>query len=78
VRLSHNHLVPAVLMLRGLSVLGLLMVAWALPRLARVHGRLPQRALWLGLANPFVLVHGIGVPMVLLSGRLAAERVVGR
>jgi uncharacterized membrane protein len=60
VRLSHNHLVPAVLMLRGLSVLGLLMVAWALPRLARVHGRLPQRALWLGLANPFVLVHGIG------------------
>jgi hypothetical protein len=60
VRLSHNHLVPAVLLLRGLSVLGLLMVAWALPRLARAHDRLPQRALWLGLANPFVLVHGIG------------------
>jgi hypothetical protein len=60
VRLSHNHLVPAVLMLRGLSVLGLLMVAWALPRLARAHDRLPQRALWLGLANPFVLVHGVG------------------
>jgi len=60
VRLSHNHVVPAVLMLRGLSVLGLLMVAWALPRLARAHGVLPQRALWLGLANPFVLIHGIG------------------
>ena len=60
VRLAHNHLVPAVLMLRGLSVLGLVMVAWALPRLARAHHRLPQRALWLGLANPFVLVHGIG------------------
>jgi hypothetical protein len=60
VRLSHGHLVPAVLMLRGLSVLGLLMVAWALPRLAKSHGRLPQRALWLGLANPFVLVHGVG------------------
>jgi uncharacterized membrane protein len=60
VRLSHNHVVPAVMMLRGLSVLGLLMVAWALPRLARAHGVLPQRALWLGLANPFVLVHGIG------------------
>ena len=60
VRISHNHLVPAVLMLRGLSVLGLVMVAWALPRLARAHNRLPQRALWLGLANPFVLIHGIG------------------
>lgn len=60
VALSHNHVVPAVMMLRGLAVLGLLMVAWALPRLARAHGVLPQRALWLGLANPFVLVHGIG------------------
>jgi hypothetical protein len=60
VRASHGHLVPAVMMMRGLSVLGLLMVAWALPRLARSHGVLPQRALWLGLANPFVLVHGIG------------------
>ncbi|HUR13207.1 MAG TPA: polyprenol phosphomannose-dependent alpha 1,6 mannosyltransferase MptB [Mycobacteriales bacterium] len=60
VALSHNHVVPAVFMLRGLAVLGLLMVAWALPRLARAHGVLPQRALWLGLANPFVLVHGIG------------------
>ena len=60
VRLSHNHVVPAVMMLRALSVLGLLMVAWALPRLARTHGVLPQRALWLGLANPFVLIHGIG------------------
>ena len=60
VRASHNHVVPAVMMLRGLSVLGLIMVAWALPRLARAHGVLPQRALWLGLANPFVLIHGIG------------------
>ncbi len=60
VALSHNHVVPAVMILRGLAVLGLLMVAWALPRLARAHGVLPQRALWLGLANPFVLVHGIG------------------
>jgi alpha-1,6-mannosyltransferase len=60
VALSHNHVVPAVFMLRGLAVVGMLMVAWALPRLARAHGVLPQRALWLGLANPFVLVHGIG------------------
>jgi hypothetical protein len=58
--LSSNHLVPAVIGLRMLSVAGLLLVAWALPRLARDHGVPPQRALWLGLANPFVLVHGVG------------------
>jgi hypothetical protein len=82
VRASHDHVVPAVMMLRGLSLLGLLMVAWALPRLARSHGVLPQRALWLGLANPFVLVHGIGgahndaLMIGLLMGALAV--VTGR
>ena len=60
VALAGNHLVPAVIMLRLLSVVGLLLVAWALPRLARAHGVPPQRALWLGVANPFVLLHGIG------------------
>ena len=59
VRLSGDHLIPAVGMMRLLSVAGLLLVAWALPRLARTHGVPPQRALWLGLANPFVLVHGV-------------------
>jgi alpha-1,6-mannosyltransferase len=58
--LSHGHVVPAVIMLRGLCVLGLVLTAWALPRLASAHGVLPQRALWLGLANPFVLIHGVG------------------
>jgi len=60
VALSQDHVVPSVVMFRGLAVLGLLMCAWALPRLARAHGVLPQRALWLGLANPFVLIHGVG------------------
>ena len=55
-----DHVVPAVMLLRLLSVVGLLLVAWALPRLARAHGVPPQRALWLGLANPFVLIHGVG------------------
>lgn len=60
VALTPDHVVPSVVMFRGLAVLGLLMTAWALPRLARAHGVLPQRALWLGLANPFVLIHGVG------------------
>jgi hypothetical protein len=78
VRLSHNHVVAAVIMLRALAVLGLLLVAWALPRLARSHGVLPQRALWLGLANPFVLVHGIagGHNDALMIGLLMAALAI--
>jgi alpha-1,6-mannosyltransferase len=60
VRLSGNHLVPALFGLRLVAILGLLLVAWALPRLARDHGVAPQRALWLGLANPLLLIHGVG------------------
>jgi hypothetical protein len=60
VRLSADHVVPALFMFRVLSVLGLVLIAWALPRLAASHGIPPQRALWLGVANPFMLIHGIG------------------
>ena len=58
-RIVGNHLVPAVILLRLVAVVGLLLVAWAVPRLAVAHGVAPQRALWLGLANPFVLLHGV-------------------
>jgi hypothetical protein len=58
--LASGHVVPAIFMFRLLSVLGLLLIAWALPRLARDHGVPPQRAVWLGLANPFVLIHSVG------------------
>lgn len=57
---SGNHVVPAIFMLRLLSVAGLALIAWALPRIARDHDVPPQRALWLGLANPFVLIHTVG------------------
>lgn len=60
VRLCGNHVVPVVLCLRLLAVAGLVLVAWALPVLARAHAVPAQRALWLGLANPFVLLHGVG------------------
>jgi len=55
-----GSLVPAVVGMRLLAVAGLLLVAWALPRLARRHGVPAGRALWLGLANPLVLVHLVG------------------
>ncbi len=59
-RLVGNNLIPAVLLLRLVAVAGLLLVAWALPRIAHAHGVPAQRALWLGLANPFILLHGVG------------------
>ena len=49
--------VPAVLGMRLLAVVGLLLVAWAVPRLAARHGVPAGRALWLAVANPLVLVH---------------------
>jgi hypothetical protein len=48
---SGERLLPALLGMRLLAVLGLLLAAWALHRLGG------QRALWLGVANPLVLLH---------------------
>ncbi len=60
VALTGNHVVASVLMLRLVAVGGLVLIAWGLPYLARAHGVPAQRALWLGLANPLVLLHGVG------------------
>ncbi len=51
VRASGERLLPALLGMRLLAVLGLLLAAWALHRLGG------ERALWLGVANPLVLLH---------------------
>jgi hypothetical protein len=45
---------------RLLAVVGLGLVAWAVPRLARRTGQDPGAASWLAVASPFVLSHGIG------------------
>ncbi|MCW2681378.1 MAG: hypothetical protein JWM62_2779 [Frankiales bacterium] len=51
VRLTGERLLPALLGMRLLAVLGLLLAGWALHRLGG------HRALWLGVANPLVLLH---------------------
>jgi alpha-1,6-mannosyltransferase len=56
-RATGEHVFATVLALRLLAVAGLALVAWGLPRLAAAHGVPPVRALWLGLANPLVLLH---------------------
>lgn len=51
VRVTGDRLLPALLGMRLLAVLGLLLAGWALHRLGG------ERALWLGAANPLVLLH---------------------
>lgn len=55
--IAGNDVVLGVLLHRSLAVAGLVMIVWALPRLARRVGVSPVFALWLGIANPLVLFH---------------------
>ncbi|MFE6933777.1 polyprenol phosphomannose-dependent alpha 1,6 mannosyltransferase MptB [Streptomyces sp. NPDC057699] len=53
-------IVPAVLAMRLIALAALALIAWALPHLAREHGRSPGAALWLGALNPLLLMHVAG------------------
>jgi alpha-1,6-mannosyltransferase len=55
--LSGDHVVTGVYLQRLLELIGLAMIVWTLPRLARRFGVPPVSALWLGAANPLVLWH---------------------
>ncbi len=55
--IAGDNVVLGVLLHRTLAVAGLVMIVWALPRLARRMGASPVFALWLGVANPLVLFH---------------------
>jgi alpha-1,6-mannosyltransferase len=57
---SHGSLLAAVAALRLAAVAGLVGLAVGLPVLAARCGAHPAAALWLGLANPVVLVHLVG------------------
>lgn len=52
-----DRVVTTVLAMRLLAVLGVVLTAWFLPRLARAAGGDPRTAVWLGIANPLTLVH---------------------
>ncbi|HET9257757.1 MAG TPA: polyprenol phosphomannose-dependent alpha 1,6 mannosyltransferase MptB [Pseudonocardiaceae bacterium] len=55
--IAGDDVVLGVLLHRTLAVAGLVMIVWALPRLASRAGVSPVFALWLGVANPLVLFH---------------------
>lgn len=60
VTLAHDNLIVAVLLQRLIELIGVALIVWALPRLARICGFDPVAALWLGALNPLVLFHLIG------------------
>ncbi|WP_034287847.1 polyprenol phosphomannose-dependent alpha 1,6 mannosyltransferase MptB [Amycolatopsis benzoatilytica] len=52
-----NNIVVGVLLQRGLALIGVILIVWALPRLAKRFGVPPATALWLGGANPLLIFH---------------------
>jgi alpha-1,6-mannosyltransferase len=55
--ISGNSIAVGVLMQRVLALVGVVLIVWALPRLARRFGVQPATALWLGAANPLLIFH---------------------
>ncbi len=55
--ISGNHVIIGVLLQRLVELLGVALIVWALPRLARRCGIDPVSALWLGALNPLLLFH---------------------
>ncbi|WP_307868906.1 polyprenol phosphomannose-dependent alpha 1,6 mannosyltransferase MptB [Umezawaea beigongshangensis] len=80
---SGNHVLTGVFLHRLLALIGLALIVWALPRLARRFGVPPVGALWLGAANPLVLFHvvigvhndGLAIGLMLVGIELALRRV---
>src|SRR5205823_1564549 len=56
-QLAGTNVVASLLLYRLVELAGVVLIAWALPRLARRAGVRPSTAVWLGLLNPLVLWH---------------------
>jgi hypothetical protein len=54
--LTGSHLIGGVLLIRGVELVGLVLLAVFIPRLARATGADPVRALWLTLLSPLILL----------------------
>lgn len=55
--ITGSDITSAILLHRLVALIGVALMVWALPRLARRFGVQPATALWLGAANPLVLFH---------------------
>ncbi|WP_241249890.1 polyprenol phosphomannose-dependent alpha 1,6 mannosyltransferase MptB [Rhodococcus sp. X156] len=55
--ISRDSILTGIFLHRLLALVGVALIVWALPRLARRCGVAPVSALWLGALNPLVLFH---------------------
>jgi alpha-1,6-mannosyltransferase len=78
VLVTGQSLVVGVIAMRATLCVGMLLLCWALPRLAQRLGGSPVLALWLVAANPLVLTYlvGGGHNDLLMIGLLAAGTVL--
>ncbi|GAA4480290.1 alpha-(1-_6)-mannopyranosyltransferase A [Rhodococcus olei] len=58
--ITGDNVVAGTMLMRLAMLPGLVLMMWALPRLARQLGGDPATALWLAVLNPLVLVHLVG------------------
>lgn len=78
VLITGQSTVVGVIAMRATLCVGMVLLCWALPRLAQRLGGSPPVALWLGAANPLVLLYlvGGGHNDLLMVGLLAAGTVL--
>ncbi len=78
VHVAGGNVVAGVLLQRLVELVGVAMIVWALPRLAKICGVDPVAALWLGALNPLVLFHliGGGHNEALMLGAMLAGMVI--
>ena len=78
VRVTGENVIVGTLLQRLVELVGVAMIVWALPRLARICGFDPVAALWLGALNPLVLFHliGGGHNEALMLGAMLAGMVI--
>jgi alpha-1,6-mannosyltransferase len=79
--LTGNHALISVLLLRLLPFGSLIVIAWLLPVLSNRFGVRADIAVWLVVANPVMIIHGVGGghnDVVMVMFLLAAVCVVSR
>ena len=59
-RIAGENVTVGVILYKVISVIGFLLIAWSVPRIAQAIGGNPQLALWLGVLNPVVIFHMVG------------------
>lgn len=55
-----DNVMAGIIVYKFISFAGFAAIAWAVPRIARELGGDPALALWLGVANPVMIIHMVG------------------